>query len=45
MVDSLTHRILITGASGFVGSALLQLLARDHGKCEVFAFGHGKGQM
>ncbi|WP_245455543.1 MULTISPECIES: GDP-mannose 4,6-dehydratase [unclassified Mesorhizobium] len=41
----MTHRILITGASGFVGSALLQLLARDHGKCEVFAFGHGKGQM
>ncbi|RVC58303.1 NAD(P)-dependent oxidoreductase, partial [Mesorhizobium sp. M4B.F.Ca.ET.088.02.2.1] len=26
MVGSLTHRILITGASGFVGSALSQLL-------------------
>jgi len=45
MVDSLAHRILVTGASGFVGSALLQLLARDHGECEVFAFGHGNRQM
>ena len=45
MVDSLAHRILVTGASGFVGSALLQLLARDHGECQVFAFGHGNGQM
>jgi len=44
MVCSLTHRILITGANGFVGSALSQLLGRDHGECEVFAFGHGKGQ-
>lgn len=40
----MTHRILITGASGFVGSALLQLLERDHAGCKVFAFGHGKGQ-
>lgn len=40
----MTHRILITGASGFVGSALLQLLQRDHSGCEVFAFGHGNGQ-
>ncbi|RWA63646.1 GDP-mannose 4,6-dehydratase [Mesorhizobium sp.] len=45
MVGSLTHRILITGASGFVGSALSQLLERDHRECEVFAFGHGKGQV
>ena len=44
MVGSLTHRILITGASGFVGSALLQLLEREHSACEVFAFGHGEGQ-
>ncbi|MDX8491577.1 GDP-mannose 4,6-dehydratase [Mesorhizobium sp. VK22B] len=44
MVGTLTHRILITGASGFVGTALLQLLEREHGSCEVFAFGHGEGQ-
>ncbi|RRH95459.1 NAD-dependent epimerase/dehydratase family protein [Mesorhizobium tamadayense] len=44
MADTLTHRILITGASGFVGSALLQLLERDHGGCKVFAFGHGPKQ-
>lgn len=44
MVDRFTHRILITGASGFVGSALLQLLERDHGDCKVFALGHGKEQ-
>ncbi|TJW06548.1 MAG: NAD-dependent epimerase/dehydratase family protein [Mesorhizobium sp.] len=44
MADKLTHRILITGASGFVGSALLQLLERDHSECKVFAFGHGEGQ-
>jgi GDP-4-dehydro-6-deoxy-D-mannose reductase len=43
-VDRLRHRILITGASGFVGSALLQLLEREHSVCEVFAFGHGEGQ-
>ncbi|MER8629843.1 GDP-mannose 4,6-dehydratase [Mesorhizobium opportunistum] len=40
----MTHRILITGANGFVGSALLQLLERDHGGCKVFALGHGNGQ-
>ncbi|TGQ32727.1 NAD-dependent epimerase/dehydratase family protein [Mesorhizobium sp. M00.F.Ca.ET.216.01.1.1] len=44
MADRLTHRILITGASGFVGSALLHLLERDHSECKVFAFGHGEGQ-
>lgn len=44
MVDTLTHRILITGASGFVGSALLQLLEHEHSACEVFVFGHGEGQ-
>ncbi|UVK38218.1 GDP-mannose 4,6-dehydratase [Mesorhizobium sp. AR10] len=44
MVDRFRHRILITGASGFVGSALLQLLERDHGDCKVFALGHGKEQ-
>ncbi|TPK82010.1 GDP-mannose 4,6-dehydratase [Mesorhizobium sp. B2-4-17] len=40
----MTHRILITGASGFVGSALVQLLERDHTECKVFAFGQGQGQ-
>ncbi|TPJ96335.1 NAD-dependent epimerase/dehydratase family protein [Mesorhizobium sp. B2-5-12] len=44
MIGTLTHRILITGASGFVGTTLLQLLEREHGSCEVFAFGHGEGQ-
>lgn len=44
MVGTLTHRILITGASGFVGTALLQLLEQDHAECKVFAFGYGKGQ-
>lgn len=44
MVGTLTHRILITGASGFVGTALLQLLEREHVGCKVFAFGHGQGQ-
>lgn len=42
MVGNLKHRILITGASGFVGSALLHVL--EHRSCEVFAFGHGEGQ-
>ncbi|WP_246681802.1 GDP-mannose 4,6-dehydratase [Mesorhizobium sp. B1-1-1] len=40
----MTHRILVTGANGFVGKALLQLLEREHSSCEVFAFGHGGGQ-
>ncbi|KUM23415.1 epimerase [Mesorhizobium loti] len=44
MVGTLTHRILITGASGFVGTALLQLLEREHAGCEVFALGHGEGR-
>jgi GDP-4-dehydro-6-deoxy-D-mannose reductase len=44
MVGTLTHRILITGASGFVGSALSRLLEQEHGECKVFAFGHDKGQ-
>ncbi|RUW00531.1 MAG: NAD-dependent epimerase/dehydratase family protein [Mesorhizobium sp.] len=44
MVGTLTHRILVTGASGFVGTALLQLLEREHAGCKVFAFGHGEGQ-
>ncbi|RWE78165.1 GDP-mannose 4,6-dehydratase [Mesorhizobium sp.] len=44
MVGTLTHRIIVTGASGFVGTALLQLLEREHAGCEVFAFGHGEGQ-
>ncbi|TPJ80184.1 GDP-mannose 4,6-dehydratase [Mesorhizobium sp. B2-6-2] len=44
MVGTLTHRILVTGASGFVGTALLRLLEREHAGCKVFAFGHGEGQ-
>ncbi|TIO54740.1 MAG: NAD-dependent epimerase/dehydratase family protein [Mesorhizobium sp.] len=44
MVDTLTHRILVTGASGFVGSALLQLLEREHVGWEVFVLGHGEGR-
>ncbi|TIN31106.1 MAG: NAD-dependent epimerase/dehydratase family protein [Mesorhizobium sp.] len=44
MVGTLTHRILITGASGFVGTALLQLLQREHVDCKVFPLGHGEGQ-
>lgn len=44
MVGTLTHRILVTGASGFVGTALLQLLEREHAGCEVFALGHGEAQ-
>ncbi|TGP56910.1 NAD-dependent epimerase/dehydratase family protein [bacterium M00.F.Ca.ET.230.01.1.1] len=43
MVGTLTHRILVTGASGFAGTALLQLLEREHAGCKVFAFGHGEG--
>ncbi|CAN7419120.1 GDP-mannose 4,6-dehydratase [Mesorhizobium sp. LjNodule214] len=39
------HRILITGASGFVGTALLRLLEQEHSECEVFAFGHGNGHL
>ena len=42
MVGTLTHRILITGASGFVGTALLQLLEREHAGCKVFVLGHGE---
>ncbi|WP_292298066.1 GDP-mannose 4,6-dehydratase [Mesorhizobium sp.] len=44
MVGTLTHRILITGAGGFVGTALLQLLEREHAGCKVFALGHGEGR-
>ncbi|RUU12629.1 NAD-dependent epimerase/dehydratase family protein [Mesorhizobium sp. USDA-HM6] len=44
MVGTLTHRILITGASGFVGTALSRLLEREHTGCNVFALGHGEGQ-
>ncbi|WP_244620054.1 GDP-mannose 4,6-dehydratase [Mesorhizobium sp. NFR06] len=40
----MTHRILITGASGFVGTALLQLLEREHAGCKVFALGNGEGR-
>ncbi|WP_292068184.1 GDP-mannose 4,6-dehydratase [Mesorhizobium sp.] len=32
----MTHRILLTGASGFVGTALMQLLEREHAGCKVF---------
>lgn len=44
MVGTLTHRILVTGASGFVGTALLQLLEREHAGCKVFELGHGEGR-
>ncbi|AEH87086.1 NAD-dependent epimerase/dehydratase [Mesorhizobium opportunistum WSM2075] len=44
MVGRLTHRILITGANGFVGTALSQLLEREYVDCKVFALGHGEGQ-
>lgn len=44
MVDTLTHRILITGATGFVGTALLQLLEREHAGCKLFMLGHGEGR-
>lgn len=44
MVGTLTHRILITGASGFVGTALLQLLEREHAACKLFMLGHGEGR-
>ncbi len=33
-------RVLITGGSGFVGTALTRLLATDHPECEVHALGH-----
>ncbi|MES0192035.1 MULTISPECIES: GDP-mannose 4,6-dehydratase [unclassified Mesorhizobium] len=38
------HRILITGASGFVGRALVGLLQREVAGCKVFALGQGEGQ-
>ncbi|MGX8009139.1 NAD-dependent epimerase/dehydratase family protein [Mesorhizobium sp. ORM8.1] len=41
MGGPVTHRILVTGASGFVGTALLQLLEREHDRCEVFLLGRG----
>ncbi|WP_245480893.1 MULTISPECIES: GDP-mannose 4,6-dehydratase [unclassified Mesorhizobium] len=44
MIGTLKHRILVTGASGFVGTALLQLLEREHAGCEVFVLGHGEGR-
>src|SRR5690606_6429512 len=33
-------RVLITGGSGFVGTALTRLLAAEHPGCEVHALGH-----
>lgn len=45
MVELLmTHRILVTGASGFVGKALLQLLESEYVGCEVFPLGQGEGR-
>ncbi len=44
MADLLTHRILVTGASGFVGTALLQLLERERAGSEVFLLGQGPGR-
>ncbi|TPI60415.1 NAD-dependent epimerase/dehydratase family protein [Mesorhizobium sp. B3-1-3] len=38
-----SHRILVTGASGFVGTALLQLLGREHAGSKVFPLGQGPG--
>ncbi|TJV53577.1 MAG: NAD-dependent epimerase/dehydratase family protein [Mesorhizobium sp.] len=44
MVGTLTHRILVTGASGFVGTALMQLLEREHAGCKVFVLDNYEGR-
>lgn len=36
-------RVLITGGSGFVGTALVRLLAAEHPQCRVHAIGHEPG--
>lgn len=44
MANERQHRILITGAKGFVGSHLTRLLhAGTFGDCEVIALGHSHG--
>lgn len=35
---------MVTGAGGFVGSALLQLLEREHAGCELFVMGRAEGR-
>lgn len=38
------HRILVTGGTGFVGTALTRFLAATRDNCDVIALGHGDDQ-